>query len=74
MVNALWTKPSNFFPLKEAPVFTELSRENDEEKGNFTFFFFLFNVDAFVLVLLKAGNMLGAGRVTCLDCIAPRIK
>ena len=28
------------FFFKEAPVFTELSRENDEEKGSFTFFFF----------------------------------
>lgn len=62
MVNALWTKPSNFFPPKEAPVFTELSRENDEEKGNFTFLF-PFNVDVFVSDLLKASNMLGSG--TC---------
>lgn len=43
-----------FFLPKEAPVFTELSRENDEEKGNFTSFSFI-NVDAFVLVLLKVG-------------------
>lgn len=44
--------------FQEAPVFTELSRENDEEKGslNFPSLFFV-HLDAFVLSLPKASSV-----------------
>ena len=54
-------EPSNFFFFfKEAPIFTELSRENEEEKGSFTFLSSFFNMDAFVLALPKTSHMFGS--------------
>lgn len=63
MVNAVVNQTFKlFFFLKEVPVFTELSRENDEEKGSFTFLSSFFNMDAFVLALPKTSNMFGSKR------------